>query len=261
MLSFVVDTGAERSGVAIEIADRFGFKRGAPRQVISFAGEQTVPTARLSSLSFARSNRIDVEALLFARSSIGADGFLGLDSLDNKRIDFDFIKKKMSIRHSPKSGQHSIENAVVLKAKKRRGRMIFADAEINHLRAAVVLDTGSSLTMGNAALRDRLRGKGRLGKTIKVLLRTVTGEIVKADYGILREVMVGDVKIRRLPIAFGVVQPFEQLGLSNRPAVLLGMDALQAFARVTVDFRDRSALFVARDDQRGSTSMFYKRLK
>ena len=42
-----------------------------------------------------------------------------------------------------------------------------------------------------------------------------------------------------LPIAFIDVKPFEKFGLTDRPAVLLGMDALRLFRRVDIDFANR----------------------
>jgi hypothetical protein len=53
--------------------------------------------------------------------------------------------------------------------------------------------------------------------------------------------------IRNLPIAFADVQPFRQLGLDDRPAVLLGMDALRLFDRVSFDFARREVRFLVPD--------------
>ena len=36
-----------------------------------------------------------------------------------------------------------------------------------------------------------------------------------------------------------VAELFNQLGLSNRPAILLGMDVLRMFDRVSIDFANR----------------------
>lgn len=254
-LSFLIDTGAERSGVANEVASQFGLDRIGSRVIVGFAGRHLVPTVRVPSLRYARSDRTDVEALLFSRSVIGADGFLGIDSLDGQRIDFDFVKHKMVLRRAPKSGLQASNDSVVVKAARRHGRLIFANAEIGRIKANVVLDTGSNVTIGNAALRAQLRARRKLGKTIPVYMLAITGEVVAADYGVLREVTVGGVLIRQLPIAFATVEPFELLGLTDRPALLLGMDALRVFARVSVDFRDRSVRFVVRDFYRADTVM------
>jgi hypothetical protein len=77
----------------------------------------------------------------------------------------------------------------------------------------------------------------------------ITGEIVPVDYGLLRQVTIDrNVTIQKMPIAFAVNQPFDRLGLQDKPAMLLGMDVLRSFGEVTVDFRNRKVRFRARDD-------------
>ena len=96
--------------------------------------------------------------------------------------------------------------------------------------------SGSQVSIGNTALRDALRRRGRLGVTVPIELYSVTGGRITAEYTIARRVRLGGVDITRLPVAFAEVYPFRQLELTNRPALLLGMDALQLFDRVSVDF-------------------------
>ena len=69
---------------------------------------------------------------------------------------------------------------------------------------------------------------------------------MSARYTLAREVQIGGVRLRELPIAFADVRPFEQLDLNDRPAILLGMDALQLFERVSVDFRNRRVRLLVR---------------
>ena len=68
---------------------------------------------------------------------------------------------------------------------------------------------------------------------------SVTGGEFTADYTLARQIRIGGANITNLPIAFADVHPFRQLGLMDRPAILLGMDALQLFDRVSVDFANR----------------------
>jgi hypothetical protein len=46
---------------------------------------------------------------------------------------------------------------IVVSAKKRAGRMILSSAEVDGVKVDIVLDTGAQASMGNFALRDRLR--------------------------------------------------------------------------------------------------------
>jgi hypothetical protein len=76
---------------------------------------------------------------------------------------------------------------------------------------------------------------------------SITGGVIQAEYGFARLIRVGGLDVNNLPIAFADVHPFRQLGLTNRPALLLGMDALQLFSRVSVDFPNRRVRVLIND--------------
>ena len=67
---------------------------------------------------------------------------------------------------------------------------------------------------------------------------------------------IGDADINDLPIAFADVHPFRQLQLLDRPAILLGMDALQLFRRVSVDFANRRVRLLLPDSSQNGTFQF-----
>ena len=122
-------------------------------------------------------------------------------------------------------------------------------ARANRVKIDVILDTGTSVSIGNAALRRALERKRRIGPLRRISMLAITGEIVEVDYGLMKQVVIDrSVVIERMPIAFAVSQPFDYLGLGDRPAMLLGMDVLRTFGEVTVDFRNRKVRFKARDD-------------
>jgi hypothetical protein len=55
----------------------------------------------------------------------------------------------------------------------------------------------------------------------------------------VKRIRLGGIDINDMPVAFADVHPFAKLGLTDKPAVLLGMDALRLFDRVSVDFPNR----------------------
>jgi predicted aspartyl protease len=113
------------------------------------------------------------------------------------------------------------------------------DASLDGERIWVIVDTGAQVTVGNRALRARLEKHHRLGPTQPVEMLSVTGGRIVADEGVAHIIHLGDAEIHDLPIAFAEVHPFKKLGLTDRPAILLGMDALKLFDRVSVDFGKR----------------------
>jgi predicted aspartyl protease len=113
------------------------------------------------------------------------------------------------------------------------------DAEVDGQRVYVIVDTGGQITVGNNALRRALERHHRLGAMATVNVLSVTGGAFTAEYTLARHIRIGGANIVNLPIAFADVHPFEQLELMDRPAILLGMDALRLFDRVSVDFANR----------------------
>jgi hypothetical protein len=66
---------------------------------------------------------------------------------------------------------------------------------------------------------------------------------VTAPIGLLRTVDIGDVGVTDLAIAYADLYVFDQFGLHDKPAMLLGMNSLRHFARVSADFPAREVRF------------------
>lgn len=246
---FLIDTGAEQSAVSIELARSLNLARLGYRRVYSFAGEQRVPVVRIPQLTVDRHVHRQVDALTFGRGAMGADGLLGIDRLAGQQILFDFKHHTLAISPAPRIAEQAAKGEVLVRAHLKTGRLVMSRARANRVKIDVILDTGTGVSIGNAALRRELERKGRIGPLRRISMLAITGEIVEVDYGLLKQVVIDrSVVIERMPIAFAVTQPFDYLGLGDRPAMLLGMDVLRSFGEVTVDFRNRKVRFRARDD-------------
>jgi predicted aspartyl protease len=244
-LAFIVDTGAERSAIATETAASFALQSSGSRRVVSFDGVGNVPTVRIPSLQLGNSQARNIDVLTFERKSLGADGLLGVDSLKDKVVFFDFDQGQMRIERGGatlKSGADSVR----LDASAKDGRLMFSTARLDRVPTTLILDTGSDLTVGNEMLRQELLRRNQIGFFKTVRLLTTTGQVMRIDYTVVGSAQFGPVRIRNLPIAFSTVEPFRKLGLSKRPAMLLGMDALRAFGEVAVDFRHQQVRFTAK---------------
>jgi predicted aspartyl protease len=123
---------------------------------------------------------------------------------------------------------------------------VLVDAAIDGQKVWVIIDTGSQVTIGNEALRRKLLAKKRLGAPSPLELISVTGGSIVAQQSIARRIRLGDITITGLPVAFADVHPFRKLDLVDRPALLLGMDALRVFGRVSVDFANRKVRLLSR---------------
>jgi predicted aspartyl protease len=254
--NFVVDTGSERTVVSRELATSLALGPGATATVHSMTEVSQIATVIVQGLQVGQRTMEDIQAPALARVNLGAAGMLGVDSLQTQRVIFDFQNHQMTIMPSRRADPHWPEGTIVVTARSRFGRLMLIDASIDRQRVWVIVDTGSEISVGNLALRRALERRHRLGPMAPITMVSVTGGRITAQYSIARQMRIGDADINFMPIAFADVHPFRQLQLLDRPAILLGMDALQLFRRVSVDFANRRVrLLTPESSQNGTVQM------
>jgi predicted aspartyl protease len=246
---FIVDTGSERTVVSRELAARLGLAPGVPVTVHSMTEVSRIATAMVPALTVGRRTVEGIEAPLLSQGALGADGLLGVDSLTSQRVELDFRSNEMRVSRSTRRGEVWERDAIVVTARSRFGHLILVDAAFDGERVWVILDTGAEVSIANEALRRRLERRGRLGPTAPLEVVSVTGGRRTLDYGVARRVRIGRAEIANLPVGFADVDPFRKLGLTNRPAILLGMDALRLFERVSMDFATREVRLQMPEDR------------
>lgn len=242
---FVVDTGAERTVISRELADRLTLAPAGAVTLLSISGLDQVETALVPDLKLtsSRSRLSDLQAPVLSELNLGAVGMLGIDSLQTKRVVMDFHAMHMSISDASRPAVRD-ENEIIVTARRRLGQLILVDADVNGQKVSVIIDTGSAVTMGNPMLRARLLERNRLGLSSPISIMSVTGTETLADYTSIRRIRIGGVTMTDMPIAFADLQIFHRLGLTGKPALLLGMDALRLFDRVSIDFANRNVRFI-----------------
>src|SRR5438270_4130979 len=129
-----------------------------------------------------------------------------------------------------------VRDAIVITARRSRGQLILTHVTAAGLPLDAIIDTGSEITIGNLALRDKLLRRNR-GKLNTVEAIGVTGVRVQLEMARIDELRLGPVTLRDVPMAFADVPPFATFGLSKEPALMLGTDILETFRRVSLDFR------------------------
>lgn len=237
---FLVDTGADRTAISRQLASRLGFAPGDAAMLHSVAGMSRVTTARVPSLQLTSREVRDIDAPLLAGEHMGADGILGVDSLRAQRVMFDFEAQTMSIVPARTPDFRAEPGTIVVQARRRNGRLLLTEATANGHSVAVVLDTGSQVSIGNSALRRALMGNRMLsGTQQQVVLESVTGEKIVGEYMFVKELEIGGITLRNLAIVFTDAHTFKQLRLDRQPALLLGMNAMRAFRKVSIDFASR----------------------
>ncbi len=242
---FLVDTGAERTVISRELAERLGLPAGSRTRMQSVAGPSIVSTVDIAALDI-DARRFSVTGAPTLRSEhIGADGLLGVDSLAASRVMFDFKRGVMGVTPSKAPDFVTESGTIVVEARRRHGRLMFTRAVVDGAGTVVVVDTGSQITIGNPALRRRLLGKRPLGQPVEI--ETVAGEKIVGELYTIDQLDLDGVQLKHMMIAFTNSPVFGQLDLADRPALLLGMNALRGFNKVSIDFATRRVRFLLPD--------------
>jgi predicted aspartyl protease len=230
---FLVDTGADRTAISRDLARSLRLSMNDTAVLHSVSEVSEVGTATVPLIDVANKQVRNVEAPLLEAANMGADGILGLDSLHSQRILFDFKKQTLTIvPSSPK--MPDIGGTIVVTGRIQNGRLILANATANHVPLTLVVDTGAQISVGNEALRQKLFRRAKQSGDVE--LTSVTGGKISGKYMIVRELEVGGVTLKELPIVFADSHAFGRLGLQDKPALMLGMNALRGFEKVSIDF-------------------------
>lgn len=232
--NFIVDTGSQRTVISRDLADRLALPARRQVTIVSMAGRQETRTVAVPRLGYGTETVDGIEAPVLEGDHLGAAGLLGLDSLHAKRLLLNFRTGRMEIGASRPSWRDP--NAIIVEARRRKGQLILLHSDANGLKVNIILDTGTHLSVGNLALRDKLIRKKRAPVMSEVSLISVTGETLTGQLGHIGRIRMGPINLTDLPVMFADAQPFRELGLSDKPTLLLGIQALKMFDRVAIDF-------------------------
>ena len=241
---FLVDTGADRTAISHQLAAKLNLGSSGDATLHSVTGSSRVATAKVLNLQLTRKNLEIRNAPLLDSENMGADGILGVDSLRSQRVLFDFEGQTISIVPSAAPEIRNEPGAIVVQAKRRNGHLILTQARANGRRISVVIDTGSQYSIGNSALRRQLLAKGQLTASHEVELESVTGHKLVGDLMFIRQVEMGGIHLKDLAVVFADSHAFRKLDLNDRPSLLLGMNAMRAFTRVSIDFANKKLRIV-----------------
>ncbi len=245
---FIVDTGADRSVISAELAARLSLPVDEKVRLVSMGGVSTVNTVRLKSLAVTANRSIkNVVLPALPERYLGADGLVGLDALKGQRVMLDFAAQTIivepgntrAVRDDPVTG-----NMIVVRARSRMGQLVLVDADANGQDVWVIVDTGGQNTVANGAMRNLMIKRTPAEGFKQITLMSVVGERIPAEYTVIGKMRIGGVQMGNAAVAFADAQPFRKFGLVRKPAMLLGMEGLRSFKRVSIDFANKEVRFV-----------------
>ncbi len=237
--NFLIDTGSERTVLSRQVASTLGLGVSGSGTVVGVAGSIAVDLVDVDEISLGKRTYYTLTAPLLEDEHIGADGIVGLDSLQDQRVLIDFAANRIAIGDAlALGGSRGFE--IVVKARRKSGQLIMTNALVDGVSTDIVIDTGSDSSIGNLALRNALRRRGTPQSTV---LFSVTGQSIGAEMQMASVIDVNGLRLHNTSLSFANAPAFSRLGLAKRPAMLMGMTQLRMFRRVAIDFASRRVLF------------------
>ncbi len=237
---FMLDTGAQATVVSRDLADRLALFDRKPAILVGMASRKPVETAAIYDVGLGRRSFYIRSAPVVEGVNIGgADGILGVDSLQDQRVLLDFVKQEIAVADAEDlGGNRGYE--IVVKARERLGQLIITEARLDGIRVAVVVDSGAQSSIGNPVLLNRFRRSRHMGETE---VTDINGEVLSGMVKVGSELQIDRARLNNVPIMFADSPTFHALGLADEPALILGMSELKLFRRVAIDFKTRRVLF------------------
>jgi hypothetical protein len=244
---FLVDTGADRTVVAAEVAAELGLLDGGQVIVQDITSAVPAATARLPDLAFGPVVLPAMTVPVLPRAALGADGYLGLDAIDGRSVTFNFAHHRLSVADGaptwldigPRPGE------TLVHATGRAGKLVSVDCSVEGVPATAFIDSGAEVSIGNshlfAALAERT-GKVYFSDT-PITLTGVTGGSAQGRLVQARKVRLGALDFSNGVLVISDLPIFEIWGVAGRPALLLGMNFLRISAALTIDYRRKELLF------------------
>jgi hypothetical protein len=235
---FIVDTGANHSTIAPHLVKMLGLtpSETTPILVDGITGSGHV--------SYVTVDRLQAGALLLEGETLpvisaptlaGADGILGAAGLTTNSLTIDFQHNRVSIGSNVGAAIRS--QSTKIHAERLTYGLITLHTRMGGIRVLTVLDTGSERTLGNLALRDALHAKDLPGAVVEVTtVYGATEEIETAEIRRAPTIVMESLRMTDVKVLYGDFHIFRVWEMSEKPAMIIGMDVLGTIPALGIDF-------------------------
>lgn len=250
---FIIDTGANHSTISPQLAAVLGLHESLQQsiRVTGVTGSADVASVPIDKLQ-AGDLVISDTRFPVIRSPImeGADGILGAAGLQEERLVVDFRHNRVVITRS--HGESVPWGFTRVRATRLNGGLLSVPGEVGDVRVTAIIDTGSEHTLGNMALYKALYARERgKGKYLDANVYGATEQVGAGKLQLAPLIDLGAIKIGGVALVFGDFHIFQAWGMTDRPAMILGMDVLGTVNAFAIDFRHQE---IAVDSRYGYNS-------
>jgi predicted aspartyl protease len=234
---FIVDTGANRSAISPNLAQRLGLINAGVGEVHSIDGMSLAPMVRVETLTYARLSLLGstLPVLDSARVLAGEHGLLGVDGMQGRRLRMDFRRRCIEIL--PSRTAPRLQGWTTVSGQLRFGNLVVIRGKIRNVNVNVLIDTGSDGSLGNLALRDALAALDYRQPVIDPNRAYTAGRPLVFDRAVLiPELKLDDVEINHITAYVGDFHVFSLWGFDDEPTLLVGMDVIGQTRGIAIDY-------------------------
>jgi Aspartyl protease len=236
---FIVDTGSNTSVVSSRIARLLGLPPLPDKIIHGVTGTAMARFATVARLETGRSVSTNLPVVVIdAPAFVSLDGVLGMDMFRDCRIKFSFARKTVEFESV---GNRSRRLPIRASVRLRQGLLIETEGRVGHVRARCVLDTGCDTTILNMPLLYAISSPSvfRRRQAVAPLILGVTNQELGGVWANLPDIELIGLKVRRLMAVAADAPVFNLWGLSQTPAMLVGMDILSQVETLVIDYGRR----------------------
>ncbi|MDH4053115.1 MAG: aspartyl protease family protein [Rubrivivax sp.] len=237
---FIIDLGANRSVLSSRLAAVLGLASAGTGtvEVHGVTGSAVVPMAVVDELRVGSIVLVDQQMpVLTGAVFADADGILGIDGLQQSRIEVDFRHDRVKIGSSdPRGAPHGY---LTVPARMINEGLLLVAGRVGNVKTHVIIDTGAEYTIGNLPLRQALLGGARKGDRQGSVVTGATPGTASGVTHATPSITIGEARLRNIPVTFSDLYIFSLWGLADEPTLIVGMDVLGTVQKFVVDYGRR----------------------
>jgi predicted aspartyl protease len=232
----VLDTGATRSAVIQRVVDEVGMPvRPDAVKLRGVTGSAIVAAVKAETLEFGELLIEGTTMPIVADAFGGADGVLGGEGMQDKRIQIEFFRDRISIVRSRRTPAPAGFATLPFKHAYNKGMRV--DIMVGPIKTVALIDTGAQVTVGNLALREALARRRGQRDHFQDAVIGVTADIQHATRVRVPSIVAGELIVKNTEVMFSDLHIFEYWALTTRPALIIGMDVLGTLDTLVIDYR------------------------
>lgn len=230
----VLDTGASDSAIITRVATDLGLDGAGSMMLHGVTGSAVVSSVTVNSFAVG-DLKTGAKTLPIVPDALGgADGVLGTEGMQDRRIFIDFMHDQIII-----SRAHPVHTPLgyqIIPLVRTSNGLLMTTAYVRGIRVKAIIDTGGQATVANRALLDALQS--RRWRDLKQSWITGATDAVQSGQDLpMPPIRMGPLIIQAPILTVSDLRIFEFWNLTREPALLIGIDTLGLLDQMVIDYQ------------------------